>query len=140
MRLAILPLAALFATTAFAHQGVKNPAVMARMEGMSTIADATKTLSQIAKGQGDIAAAAAARATLIAEAARIDALFQAPETDPKTEARPAIWENYADFVEKAEALRVAAEALDPASPATIGAGLPAIGQTCRACHGDYRID
>ena len=60
MRLVLLVSASLLASAALAHQGVQNPAVMARMMGMTAIADATKALSEIAKGQRPLAEAEAA--------------------------------------------------------------------------------
>ncbi|NND21494.1 MAG: hypothetical protein HKO14_05350, partial [Silicimonas sp.] len=41
----------LVASAALAHQGVKNPAVKARMDVMSAIGDNTKLLGRMAKGE-----------------------------------------------------------------------------------------
>ena len=53
----------LTATAALAHQGVKNKAVMARMNAMSEIAKNTKTLGEMAKGATTFDAEAAREQT-----------------------------------------------------------------------------
>ena len=127
-------------TTALAHSGVKNPQVQAWMQGMEQISAATKVLGNMARGRADYDsdAAEAAKAALVSHATDIPVLFKAQETDPKSDALPAIWEDYADFTEKAGALRVAAEQLDTSSADAIGAGMRAVGATCKSCHGAYR--
>mgnify|MGYP001829162567 CR=1 FL=1 len=64
----------LAASAALAHQGVKNPAVMERMEGMTDQAAAMKTLGQMATGKTafDAAAAAAAREEVMRLALEVD--------------------------------------------------------------------
>ena len=128
------------ATTAWAHSGVKNPQVQAWMHGMEQISAATKVLGDMARGRADYDsdAAEAAKAALVSHATDIPVLFKVQETDPKSDALPAIWEDYADFIEKAAALGKAAEQLDVSSADTIGAGMRAVGATCKSCHGAYR--
>ena len=130
-----------FAGAALAHQGVQNPAVMERMHAMKTIGENTKVLGQMAKGvvAFDAARARAAAAEIAVQAGRTPGLFDAPETDPKSEALPAIWENFPDFTTKSEALRAAAEmARSIETPQDLTAALGAIGATCKACHSEYR--
>ena len=128
------------ATTAWAHSGVKNPQVQAWMHGMEQISAATKVLGNMARGRADYDsdAAEAAKAALVRHATDIPVLFKVQATDPKSDALPAIWEDYADFTEKAAALGKAAEQLDVSSADTIGAGMRAVGATCKSCHGAYR--
>ncbi len=129
------------ASIAIAHEGVKNATVMARMEGMSEINAATKVLGQMVKGQVafDQAAVREAAAKIAEEAGRIQTLFEAEESDPKSEALPSIWSNFTDFTAKAEATKTAAEtagsvtSLDELRPVLV-----LIGQTCSDCHRDYR--
>lgn len=136
----IIPIFA--AATALAHGGVKNPQVMARMNAMSAIADNMKILGQMAKGETSFdAAKAQAAATAVAEhAAQSVTLFEAPASDPKSEALPAIWENYPDFTDTAVALEKAAlsAATTITSLDTLRAAVPSMGQTCGACHKLYR--
>jgi len=125
-----------------AHSGVKNAAVKARMEGMGTIADNTKILGGMAKGAlpFDAAQAQGAARALMAEAVRIPALFEAAESDPKSEALPGIWTNWDDFSAKARGMEAAARAMDGIETLkALQGAMPALGQSCKACHKDYRI-
>ncbi|WP_299297646.1 cytochrome c [uncultured Tateyamaria sp.] len=132
----------LTATVAVAHQGVSNPAVMARMNAMSAISANVKTLGTMAKGQVafDRMAARAAAASIADHATRSIDLFEAPETDPKSEALPAIWDNYADFAAKSEDMVRVAQSLAGSieTLADVQAGMEPLGQTCAACHKLYR--
>lgn len=132
---------AAFAGAATAHEGVENEAVKARMMLMDKVKTATGTLGGMAKGAVayDAGAADAAKAALAEHAAAIPAAFEAKEMDPKSTAKPAIWDNWADFVAKAEAMGGAAAALDTSSQASIGAGMGGIGGSCQACHKVYRV-
>lgn len=133
----------LIATAALAHQNVKNPAVKARMDAMSAIGDHMKVLGAMAKGQVafDVDAARGAAAGIAAQASRVPALFEAPESDPKSEALPAIWDNYADFTAKAENMGNAARAFANSigTEADLRAAMQSLGATCAACHKPYRI-
>ena len=62
----------------FGSQGVQNPAVKARMDGMSAIAENMKTLGQMAKGatEFDAAMARAAAATIAEQASATPGLFE----------------------------------------------------------------
>jgi len=142
MRRKVALLVLLGAAPVFAHEGVKNPAVMARMHGMKDIAADVKTLGQMAKGATafDQGAARAAAASIAQHAAEAPGLFEAPEDDPKTEALPAIWEDFEDFRAKSLELETIAlglstsiERVDDLPPA-----LKALGDNCSACHEVYR--
>lgn len=126
---------------ALAHEDVKNEAVKARMMLMEDIKDAVGILGGMAKGEVafDAARADAAKEALISHAARIPEMFEAEEMDPKSEAKPEIWENWSDYVNKAEALGVAAGELDTSDVAWMGPGMGKIGGACKACHEDYRV-
>ena len=132
---------ALSMAPALAHGGVENPAVMARMEVMKAIGGSMKTLAGMAKGEMafDSAKAEAAMATIASEGMKAPARFEANETDPKSEALPVIWENWADFTAKSEAMVMAAKA-NAALPdlAALQGSLGKVGGTCKACHSDYR--
>lgn len=75
---------ALAASATLAHQGVQNPIVMARMEGMSTMADHVSVLGNMARGRAplDPEAANAALQSLAGEATRIVELFEDPASGP----------------------------------------------------------
>ena len=141
-RACVAVLVTTLAGTAYAHSGVENPAVMARMHVMKDIAAALETLGDMAKGKRayDADLAAVSKARLAAKARATAGAFEAPEDDPKSEARAEIWDNWSDFVLKTRAMEDAVAALEVGSAAEIGAGLRPIGQTCTACHRAYRVD
>lgn len=132
------------ATAALAHQGVQNPAVKARMDGMSAIAENMKTLGQMAKGASafDAATARSAAAVIAEHAAATPGLFEANESDPKSEARPEIWSNFEDFATKATELETIAAGFSTSitEPADLKAAMGALGANCKSCHSVYRID
>ncbi len=108
---------------------------------MMEISQATKSLGQMARGAAafDRDEIAPLVATLESEATRIPALFEAQEDDPKSEALPSIWENWADFKGKAEDMGAAATALAASASADeLNSAMRALGQTCSACHKAYR--
>ena len=111
---------------------------------MSAIAENMKTLGQMAKGATEFAAEAArsAAAAIAEHAAATPGLFEAKETDPKSEARPEIWTNFEDFATKAtelEAIAIGVSAsLDDSSD--LNAAMRAPGANCQSCHSVYRVD
>jgi cytochrome c556 len=128
---------------AFAHTGVQNPAVLVRMENMTAIADEMEILVNMARGRTayDETLAETARDRLHGHAGEVVALFEAPETDPRMEALPIIWEDFADFSSKAADLERAALGLSGrlASREDVVAAVRALGATCTACHDAYRV-
>ena len=140
-KLAIITVAiALSAATIHAHS-VENPAVQKRMDVMKEIKGAMGVLGGMAKGAiaFDAAAAGAAQNTLIEQSGMVATRFEANETDPKSEALPAIWENWDTFVEMADDLTFAAEGLDTTSLDGVRGGLGNIGASCGACHKKFRM-
>jgi cytochrome c556 len=133
--------ALLMTGAAFAAVTATDPDVIARKDLMKTIGGAAKTLGGMASGEvaHDAAAAEAAKQAMIAAAAEIEAKFTNNAADPASEAKPEVWTNWNDFLAKVKALGDAAGALDVASAESIGAGMGAIGGTCKACHTDYRV-
>lgn len=130
------------ATVATAHEHVSNPVVKERMDGMQTIRVATGTLGDMLKGEKpfDTAIATQAKTDMAAASAEIVKKFEANEMDPASEAAPAIWENFADFTVKAEAMVTAAEAIDVSSLDGLKASFRDVGASCKACHEAYRIE
>lgn len=138
----ILCATVLFAGAAFAHTGVKNAAVKARMDAMSGIGAEMKVLGQMAKGvtSFDQKAVQAAAASIAKLAAETPALFKANEDDPKSEAKAEIWANFDDFVKLSRDLEETASALSTsiASRADVGLAMKSLGSSCQACHKAYR--
>lgn len=133
--------ALLAATAALAHQGVQDPEVQDRMEGMKAIGDATKVMGEMVRGNTpfDAAAVRAAAAEIEREALRIPALFESAAEDPLSEALPAIWENWDDFAAKAEGTAAAArQAAGVSDVEALRAALSGLADSCKACHEPYR--
>ncbi|MBO9402233.1 MULTISPECIES: c-type cytochrome [unclassified Shimia] len=130
----------LLANAAAAHNGVKDPQVMARMMAMESIGSAFKTLVSMAKNETPLhqAKARMARDTIVQHSGNIKALFEAQASDPKSEALPAIWANWEDFSDRADDLTTSAQALDFKDRAALADTLGAVGGACRACHKQYR--
>jgi cytochrome c556 len=121
--------------------------VDARIQNLKDAGDAMKAIGVFAQGQGDAAAAKEAAAYLVEVGAALPSWFPAGsgpggEGITKTRALAKIWETNEDFVAKSKAMEDAAKivqtAVDAGDPAAIGAALKATGETCKACHTDYR--
>lgn len=143
MRFFIFLLTVATAGAAIAHQGVKNPVVLERMEAMKDVAASTKSLGQMAKGEVafDAEVASRAAAAILDQTDRVPVLFKEPETDPKSEATPNIWTNWDDFLSKNSAMALAAKQFaDVSTLEDLRAAMGALGQSCKACHADYRIE
>ncbi|MEP3277686.1 MAG: cytochrome c [Stappiaceae bacterium] len=130
------------ATGALAHQGVNNTVVKARMDSMSEIAENIKILGNMAKGTDkfDAESARTAAGVIADEAAKTAVNFEAQETDPKSEAKTEIWDNFEDFSRKANELERVA--LGYSSSITnldeLRAAMGTLGETCKSCHSVYR--
>lgn len=136
-------LAVFAAPAALSHSGVKDPTVMARMQLMSLVADDMKTLGGMAKGsvEFDLETVQARAASLEQHALDTVRLFEAPATDPKSEAKAEIWQDWDGFSEKAAEMQKAAAQLGLVTgEAEFDAAFRAVGQTCSACHETYRLN
>ncbi|MDJ0992563.1 MAG: cytochrome c [Dinoroseobacter sp.] len=135
-------LVAVLGTQVVAHEGVKNPAVMARMNGMKTISENMKVVGEMAKGKTrfDVSAARAAMVAVAEGAAETPALFTPEEDDPKSEALPLIWERFDDFTEKANRLEILASQLSASieEPEDLRSALFVLGENCKSCHELYK--
>lgn len=130
------------ATATVAHEGVQNPAVLERMNGMSAIAKGVEVIGQMAKGATafDQLAARSAAAEIARHASEAPALFKAREDDPKSESLPAIWEDFDDFTAKSLELETIATELSVSitTPEDLRTALRDLGNNCKSCHEIYR--
>lgn len=123
-----------------------KPPQVERWELMDEIGAKAKLMGDMVKGETpyDAAAVNEALLVLIDHGERFTELFpEGSETGHDTRALPAIWENKADFEQKAEDLVTAAAAAQgPAAEGleSFATAFRAIGQTCRACHTEYRAE
>lgn len=127
------------ASAAFAHDGVKDKQVMARMEGMSNIAADMKQLAKVARTAFDPVTVAETGGSLSAHARDIERLFMPQATDPKSEARPKIWTNWDQFLEAAADLEKAALELSQSDETGFAQKFEEVGQTCKSCHKQFRL-
>jgi len=132
--------ATLPATLAHAESHAMEGGPEAREKLMKSIGGAMQTVGGMAQGKVafDAEAAQAALDQMEEDAAMIPAVFESDEMSDDSRATPAIWENWDDFVAKAEALQMAAADADASSAETLGASMRALGGACQACHQDYR--
>lgn len=115
-----------------------------RHEIMEDIGDAMGVLGKMVKGETpyDATAATSSLQVFITETPEFLDLFpEGSETGYDTRAKPAIWQDIADFNAKGEALVTAAEAA--MAPAEQGldafrSAFGPIGQSCKGCHEAYR--
>jgi cytochrome c556 len=118
--------------------GAPIPARKALMESYGA---AAKTLAEMVSGKTpfDPAAAAAAQAVLAAAGSDVAGRFRKLAVDASSKAKGAIWSNWDDFIARAQATGDAAGAMDLSSAEALAPGFAALGETCKACHGSYRM-
>lgn len=130
------------ASVAWAHSGVKDQDVMARMNLMSDIAENVKLIGAMAKGETpfDADKVNAALDQIAEQSKTIPAMFENRAQDPKSEALPVIWEDWQGFVDRATDGEKAAARLagSVSSRDDLGQVLGKIGASCKACHETYR--
>ena len=129
-------------SVAFAHSGVKDQNVKERMMVMKAMADNTKVIGQMLKRktQFDANEAKSALERLSSLSLKTPKVFTVNATDPKSEAKPAIWDEFDEFtklsLELAETSIVLAnsiEIIEDLQPA-----LKRISSGCKSCHSKYR--
>lgn len=140
-RVLLAALCLIMAGSAFAHSGVKNATVRARMVLMEEIKDATAIIGEMVKGKRpfDAAQAGQAKAMLTKQADQILAAFKAQESDPKSQARNTIWSDWAGFEKETKAMQKAVTALKTGTRKELRSGMRALGQSCGGCHKRYRV-
>jgi len=121
---------------------IESEAVTARTKAMSDISDNMRVLGRMLKGQVDFNLVSAQSAIQNIEdlAAKTPALFEVEAVDPHAEAKPEIWSNYEDFVDKAMTLQTAAmDAGDSlVDKNSLKNAIMSLGKTCKSCHSLYR--
>lgn len=131
---------------AIAWAATPEEVVTQREEAMKGFGAATKTLTGFVRdNQGTVDEVKAATAKMAEISAALPTLF--PEGTGvgvgKSAAKAEIWTNAADFQAKVKATQDAITALNAAAQAgdvpKIKAAFPAVGQSCGACHQDYRV-
>ena len=126
----------------FAHSGVKDKNVKERMTLMKEMAKNTKTIGQMLKGKTpfDADEAKLALERLSSLSLETPEVFKVNATDPKSEAKSSIWDEFDEFKKLSKDLAEATEVL-AGSVGTINDLRPAIKRVssgCKACHSKYR--
>ena len=127
---------------AFAHSGVKDKNVKERMMVMKAMADNTKIIGQMLKGKTsfDENEAKLALERLSSLSLKTPKVFEVNATDPKSEAKPTIWDEFDEFTKLSKDLAETTEVL-AGSVGTINDLRPALKRVssgCKACHSKYR--
>jgi cytochrome c556 len=116
--------------------------VKERMDMMEIMAQRMKAINARIKGRRDLAAIKADAEAIASHAPHMVHLFPAGSTQPPTEARRTIWQNWSDFERKAAALETEIKKLmstDPNNFDVLRAQVLAVSRTCGDCHEAYRI-
>ena len=129
-------------SVAFAHSGVKDKNVKERMMLMKEMANNTKIIGQMLKGKTSFDAneAKLALERLSSLSLETPEVFKINATDPKSEAKSNIWDEFDEFTKLSQDLAEATEVL-AGSVRTINDLRPALKRVssgCRACHSKYR--
>ena len=84
--------------------------------------------------------AESARLNLLKLAASTPAIFEDDDLPINSEALPAIWENWDDFVSKSEDFEFVLEGVDTSTLIDLRDSLVNVGAACGACHQKYRMN
>ncbi len=129
---------------AIAHNGASG-IVKERMDLMSSIGKAMKTIGTMIKGTTayDAGLAEKAAVAISNHAEKITSLFPADDPGELSEALPAVWESWDEFETmsdtlKTEANKLAIFASTSVSGSEITVQFLAVGNTCKSCHEKFR--
>ena len=136
-------IAALLVAPLAAHEGHEHATgiVKERMDAMESMAKRMKAINERIKDKRELSAIKADAEAIAELASHVTHQFPPGSNQRPTQARPAIWQNWADFERKARALETASARLVAASPGDVkalDAAARAVSQTCGACHEKYR--
>ena len=129
-------------SVALAHSGVKDKNVKERMMVMKEMANTTKIIGQMLKGKKafDANEAKLALERLSSLSLKTPKVFTINASDPKSEAKPAIWDEFDEFTrlskdlaETSILLAGSIDSIDDLRPALRG-----VSSGCKACHSRYR--
>ena len=119
-------------------------AVAARQAAFGLSANVFGSMKAAIDGGADVKPLAGGARNLARWASALAGLFPDGSALPESKARPALWENRADFEAKAAAFAAAATSLAAAAQsgdkAAFASAWGATGATCKACHDAYRAE
>ena len=146
-KIAILAASSLMTVSAFAfaHSGATG-IVKQRMEAMKDVGKQMKIIGEMIKGTAAFDGLAAKKAadTISEHAAEIQNLFPEGSTQSPSEALPAIWSEWDEFIAIADEMKFEAEKLSTIAKTAsntqeIKAQFMSVGKTCSGCHERYRL-
>ena len=126
----------------FAHSGVKDENVKKRMMLMKTMADNTKIIGQMIKRKKpfDANEAKLALERLSSLSLETPKVFMINASDPKSEAKLAIWDEFDEFtklsIDLAQTSSILASSVDTIED--LRPVLKRVSSGCKACHSKYR--
>ena len=135
-------LSALISSLAFAHDGVKNKDVLARMGLMSDMAANMKVIGKMARNHAEFDRKRAEEALL--EIARLSEstpdAFKKEANDPKSEAKLEIWTDFDTFKKLSENLMVDARSMAKTleESQNLRPALVKLSKSCKGCHSKFR--
>jgi cytochrome c556 len=88
----------------------------------------------------DKSLAESARLNLLKFAASTPVIFEDDDLPINSEALPAIWQNWDDFVSKSEDLEFVLEGVDTSTLIDLRGSLGNVGAACGSCHQKYRMN
>ena len=130
----------LMVVPALAHDHATG-VVKERMDMMEAMDKSLNAIGSKLKSKRNLPAIKKDAETLQAHAPHLVHLFPSGSTQPPTEAKPAIWQNFADFEAKAKAFEVEAgklAAMDMGDAGAIANQVRVVTETCSVCHDVYR--
>ena len=129
-------------SVAFAHSGVKDKNVKERMMVMKEMANTTKIIGQMLKKQTpfELNEVKEALEKLSSLSLQTPTVFEVNATDPKSEAKQNIWDEFDEFTKLSNELAKntselanLVENIDDLRPT-----LMKVSEGCKACHSKYR--
>lgn len=129
-------------STSLAHEGATG-IVKQRMDDMEKIGRAVKRINDRLKSKRGLAEITRDAEEIRAAAARVPSLFPPGSRDGHSEATPAVWERWPEFVAAARVLEEEAEKLAltarSGQDAAITAQFRATTRACSGCHDLFRV-
>ena len=129
-------------STSLSHESATG-VVKQRMDEMERIGRAVKRINDRLKSKRGLPEIARDAEEMRAAAARVPSLFPPGSRDGHSEATPAVWERWPEFVAAARALEGASEKLAATArsgpDAAIAEQFRALTRACSECHDVFRI-
>ena len=115
---------------------------VARSKLMQNIRTEFSVLARMSreKIEFDKSLAESARLNLLKLAASTPVIFEDDDLPINSEALPAIWQNWDDFVSKSEDLEFVLEGVDTSTLIDLRSSLGNVGAACGSCHQKYRMN